>query len=101
MLTDVLTYRRQNQGLTVGDFTSALTDNTTCAIDFKAVFGDFTPSAPDFKAVLTLTLTEVRGFSPRTIYGRRSLPSKKAFDFDVMFPFNININTLIVWRIAL
>ena len=30
---------------------------------------------------LTLQLTEVRGFSPRTIYGRRSLPSKKAFDF--------------------
>jgi len=33
---------------------------------------------------LPLTLTEVRGFSPRTIYGRRSLPSKndfKAFDF--------------------
>jgi len=26
---------------------------------------------------LTLPLTEVRGFSPRTIYGRRSLPSKK------------------------
>jgi len=56
MLTGVLIYLRQNQGLTAGGFTAAFTDNTTCAIDFKAVFGDFTPSAPDFKAVLTLTL---------------------------------------------
>jgi len=30
---------------------------------------------------LTLQLTENRGFSPRFIYGRRSLPSKKEFDF--------------------
>jgi len=30
-------------------------------------------------------LTENRGFSPRFIYGRRSLPSKKDFkDFDFM-----------------
>jgi len=33
------------------------------------------------KRLFLLTLTEVRGFSPRTIYGRRSLPSKKDFDF--------------------
>jgi hypothetical protein len=40
--------------------------------------------------VLKLTLTEVRGFSPRTIYGRRSLPSKKDLnDFDFKeFDFN-------------
>jgi hypothetical protein len=31
--------------------------------------------------VVPLILTEVRGFSPRTIYGRRSLPSK--YDFDL------------------
>jgi len=29
MLTDVLTYLRQNQGLTAGGFTAAFTDNTT------------------------------------------------------------------------
>jgi len=56
MLTGVLTYHRQNQGLTMGSFTTALTDNTTCVIDFKAGFSDFTASATDFKAVLTLTL---------------------------------------------
>jgi len=62
-----------------------LTDNTTCAIDFKAIFGEFNASAPDFKAVLTLQLTENRGFSPRFIYGRRSLPSKNDFkDFDFL-----------------
>ena len=48
MLTGVLIYLRQNQGLTTGDFIQTLTDNTTCAIDFKAV--------------LTLPLTENRGF---------------------------------------
>ena len=43
--------------------------------------------------ILTLPLTENRGFSPRFIYGRRSLPSKKDFyfkefdfnDFDLIF----------------
>jgi len=30
---------------------------------------------------LTLQLTENRGFSPRFIYERRSLSSKKEFDF--------------------
>jgi len=37
--------------------------------------------------MLTLPLTEVRGFSPRTIYGRRSLPSKYEFDFEFEFDF--------------
>jgi len=54
MLTDVLTYLRQNQGLTTGNFTAALINNTTYVIDFKAIFSDFTPSATDFKAVLTV-----------------------------------------------
>jgi len=56
MLTDVLTYHHTNQGLTTGGFIKKLTDNTTCVIDFKAVFSDFNASATDFKAVLTLTL---------------------------------------------
>jgi hypothetical protein len=56
MLTDVLTYLRPNQGLTAGGFIQKLTDNTTCAIDFKAVFSDFNDSEADFKAALTLTL---------------------------------------------
>jgi len=62
MLTGVLTYHRQNQGLTTGGFIQALTDNTTCVIDFKAVFGDFTPSAPDFKTVLTVSTMISRDF---------------------------------------
>jgi len=56
MLTDVLTYRPTNQGLTAGGFIQKLTDNTTCVIDFKAVFSGFSASATDFKTVLTLTL---------------------------------------------
>jgi len=48
-------------------------------------------------SVLTLTLIEVRGFSPRTIYERRSLSSKNEFDleFDLEFnllSFNLNLN---------
>jgi len=62
MLTDVLTYRRTNQGLTTGGFTTALTDNTTRVIDFKAVFSGFTASATDFKAVLTYTAMIPRDF---------------------------------------
>jgi len=54
MLTAELTYHSPNQGLTTYDFITALTDNTTCGIDFKAIFSDFTASATDFKAVLTV-----------------------------------------------
>jgi len=42
--------------------------------------------------ILTLPLTENRGFSPRFIYGRRSLPSKNEFDFKE-FDFKEKDNT--------
>jgi len=51
---------------------------------------------------LTLTLIEVRGFSPRTIYGRRSLPSKKEFkEFDFKEPITKIMKTKIFFSAAI